>query len=73
MTSKQPVRLYKMDDGKNGKWCEYIEGWVLSHPLLCATALILILLALFVTVCFLVVGVSGTESGMMYNKFNNMI
>lgn len=72
MTSKQPVRLHKIERN-NTKWCEYIEGWVTAHPLLCATALILILLTLFITLCFLIVGLSATDSGMVYNRFDTVI
>lgn len=45
-------------------------NWVERHFGLIALAARLILLAIFVTFCFLIVGVSATESGAMRNFIN---
>jgi len=36
-------------------------------------ASILFLLIMFVIVCYAIVGVSATESGIQYNQFNNIV
>lgn len=50
-----------------------LNCWVQRNFYIIALAAIIILLITFVVVCFALVGVSATESGIQYNQFNNII
>lgn len=50
-----------------------LNCWIQRNFYIIALAAIIILLILFVVVCFAIVGVSATESGVQYNQFNNII
>ena len=80
MNSKGPVRLNKVESNADdvilalyhslmGK----VEAWVLSHAMLCLIVLMCLLMAIFVTVIFVITGVSATESGVQYNHFGDII
>ena len=73
----KPVRLAKNqnDDDSffNSKIMDYVEAWVLTHATLVLLVSICLLMALFVTLIFVMTGVSATESGMQYNQFDKII
>ena len=78
--SKNPVRLEKVESKADDvilrtyhSLMDKVEAWVLAHALLCLTVCICLLMALFVTVIFLLVGVSATDSGVQYNSFDKII
>ena len=72
--SSKPVRLHKVQDKDFVTYLQdRIEAWVLSHALLCLIVLMCLLMALFVTVIFVMTGVSATESGVTYNQFSNIV
>lgn len=57
-----PVRLYKQRTTT-----EKIDDFALSHAHIILPLAIIILLALFLGLCFAICGVSAVESGMMRN------
>lgn len=75
----QPVRLHKVEkeEDKIMKFItlllDRIEAWVLSHAFLCLIVLMSLLIAVFVVLLFILVGVSATESGVTYNHFADFI
>ena len=75
-----PARLHKQEVKDNDRFdmiltslINYIEGYVLRHATLVLALIFVLMLALFVTLIFLLTGVSGTESGMQYNQLQNII
>lgn len=50
-----------------------INLWIERNFGLIALAAIIILLIIFVVMCYWIVGVSATESGTVYNQFQNII
>lgn len=50
-----------------------LNCWVQRNFYIIALATMIILLVVFIFVCFAIVGVSATESGVQYNQFNNII
>ena len=52
---------------------EGINCWVERNFYIIALAAIVFLLIVFVITCFLVVGFSATESGLLYNHFQEVI
>ena len=73
--NKEPVRLGRVDDNVHlyNHFLEAVEEWLLDHSLLCLIILIAVLTALFVMLCFAIVGVSATDSGVQYNQLQNII
>lgn len=72
----KPVRLAKSqkeDSFYNSKIMDLVEAWVLTHATLVLLVTICVLMVLFVTLIFVMTGVSATESGVQYNQFNNII
>ena len=74
----KPVRLAKVEDTKTtfnvtSLILDKIEAWVLSHAFLCLIVAMCLLMALFVTVIFVMTGVSATESGAVYNNFDKIV
>ena len=70
----KPVRLHKTTTNDNKPHInEWLEALILRHAPLLFVLAIVILLALFVTLCFAICGVSATESGVQYNQFNKII
>ena len=70
-----PARLHRKEE-KESSISQYgmnIEAWVLSHASLCLYIAISLLIALFVLLIFTLTGVSATESGTVYNQFNNIV
>ena len=70
-----PARLHRKEE-KESSISQYgmnIEAWVLSHASLCLCIAISLLIALFVVLIFTLTGVSATESGTVYNQFNNIV
>ena len=75
--SNRPVRLAKQEESNfnriyNLLYCR-IERWVLAHLTLCITVGLIIAITLFVLVCYAIVGVSATDSGVTYNQFERII
>lgn len=55
---------------------DYIRNlncWIERNFYIIALAAIIILLILFILVCFAIVGVSATDSGVTYNHMNTII
>ena len=76
--SKQPVRLHKVEPENQfnhfyNSMIEYVEEWALAHSALLLIIGVSMLIALFVVVIFLLVGVSATDSGVTYNQLENII
>ena len=79
----EPARLHRKEERKFssvnkvshiGEWLfDHIEAWVLSHALLCLIVAMCMLMALFVALIFTLTGVSATDSGVVYNQFNNIV
>ena len=73
----KPVRLAKKEEKDVYSFFnsmrDKVEVWVLTHPLLCLTLVICLLMALFVTLMFLLVGASATDSGVTYNALEKII
>ena len=71
----QPVRLHRKEENSSvsQKMVSRVEAWIYSHALLCLIVLTCLLMALFVTLIFIITGVSATESGMQYNQLQNII
>ena len=75
MMSK-PIRLGKVkndDSFYNSKIMDMVEAWVLSHATLVLIVSVCLLMALFVTLIFVMTGVSAVESGNVYNHFGDVI
>ena len=76
--NKQPVRLHKKEP-QNDIYSFYnslinrVEAWVNAHALLCLFVCGCLLIALFVSLIFVMTGVSATESGVTYNQLENII
>jgi hypothetical protein len=76
--SKGPVRLHKVEPESNfnhfyNSMIEYVEEWALTHSALLLIIGVSMLIALFVVVIFLLVGVSATDSGVTYNAMEKII
>ena len=70
-----PARLQKVDkeEDKIDWLMNTLEAWVNTHAPLCLFILFSFLVALFVVLIFTLTGVSATESGTVYNQFNNIV
>jgi hypothetical protein len=70
-----PARLEKIDDNRNNfsSISDRIEAWLYRHASLCLLICIILIGVMFVILCSLLVGVSATESGTVYNQFQNII
>ena len=71
----KPKSLYKVDNtNSNFDWLmDKIEAWVQTHALLLLIISVCLLMSLFVTLCFAIVGVSAVESGVQYNAYSRII
>ena len=66
----KPVRLHKKE---NFSFMEKIDDWAIHHAHILLPLAIITLLVLFVLLCYALVGVSATESGVKYNQFERII
>lgn len=72
--SKRPVRLGKQDNCyPYNHFFERVEEWLLCHSTLCLFVLLALLSALFVVLCYAIIGVSATDSGVYCNQFKNIV
>ncbi|WP_406532476.1 hypothetical protein [Methanobrevibacter sp.] len=63
-----PVRLYpKKTIG------EKIDDFALTYAHIIMPVALILLMVLFVCLCYAIVGVSATESGVQYNHFQDVI
>ena len=73
--NKGPARLGKVED--NGYPYNYlldrVEEWCYNHSTLCLIILLALLSAFFVMLCFAIIGVSATDSGIYCNQFKNIV
>ena len=71
----KPARLHKKKESSSisQSIIDGIDAWVQTHALLCLIVFICLLMAMFVVLIFTLTGVSATESGVVYNQFNNII
>ena len=67
----KPVRLAKQNN--DSPFLNKLDDWAISHAHIILPICFIVLLFLFVAVCFAIVGVSATESGMQYNQFERLI
>ena len=67
-----PVRLGKKEES-NSSVMARIDDWALNHAHILLPISIIIALGLFTALCYAIVGVSATESGSVYNQFENII
>ena len=63
-----PARL-----GKKNMPDNEFEIWIIKHANIFVPLALLILLILFVMLCYAICGVSATESGVVYNHFQDVI
>ena len=73
-----PARLEKQPEPNHfDRFLQHIlsrvEAWCIKHALFFFTIFIILSLLLFVVLIYALVGVSATESGVVYNQFNNII
>lgn len=70
-----PARLYKKTDNVSpvNHIFDKVEAWILSHASIFLFLALVMLFVLFVMLIWLLTGVSGTESGVTYNQFNNIV
>ena len=61
-----PVRLGKKEES-NSSVMARIDEWALNHAHILLPISIIIALCLFIALCYAIVGVSATESGMLRN------
>ena len=61
-----PVRLGKKEES-NSSVMARIDDWALNHAHILLPISIIIALCLFTALCYAIVGVSATESGMLRN------
>ena len=61
-----PVRLGKKEES-NSSLMARIDEWALNHAHIFLPISIIIALCLFIALCYAIVGVSATESGMLRN------
>ena len=61
-----PVRLGKKEES-NSSLMARIDEWALNHAHILLPISIIIALCLFTALCYAIVGVSATESGMLRN------
>ena len=69
--NNKPVRLNKVDDSYY--LSDRIDAWCTRHFTFCLAVALVLFSIFFVMLCYAVVGVSATESGVQYNQFNNII
>ena len=70
--SNRPVDLRKPDDNFS-PLMNKLDDWALKHAHIILPLAFIMLLFLFVAVCFALVGVSATDSGVQYNHFQDVI
>lgn len=66
-----PVRLGKTEP-KSSDIMARIDEWALNHAHILLPISIIIALCLFIALCYAIVGVSATESGLVYNQLENI-
>ena len=76
--SRGPVRLEKKQDDYHfnsflDRVWDKAEAWILRHATLFLFVCMALLIAMFVVVMFMIIGVSATDSGTVYNQFNNIV
>ena len=67
------VRLEKRPQQNRWTISRKIEAYIARHFYLIMVLFMLILLVVFVTVCFAIVGASATDSGVTYNAMEQII
>lgn len=67
------VRLEKRPQQNRWTISNKIEAYIARHFYLIMVIFMLILLVVFVTVCFAIVGASATDSGVTYNAMEKII
>ena len=72
--NKGPVRLGKIDnDSPFLNLEERFEDWVFRYAHILLPFFIILGLILFVMLCYAIIGVSATDSGLEYNQMKNII
>ena len=71
----RPVRLAKIEtnDSIFYNLCEKLEAFILSHASFFLIISVIVLMALFIALCYALVGVSATESGAVYNNMSRWV
>ena len=68
--NNKPVRLGKQE---NFSFTERVDEWAISHAHIILPLCIIIALILFVALCYAIIGVSATDSGVQYNAMERII
>jgi putative effector of murein hydrolase LrgA (UPF0299 family) len=68
---EKPVRLHKQNS--KSSFLEMAEKCIMSNVHIILPICIIIMLILFALLCFAIVGVSATDSGLNYNHFQDVI
>ena len=76
----KPARLHKIEEDDyhlinsflDRVWNK-VEGFILAHATLFLLVFMAFLIAMFVVLMFAIIGVSATDSGTVYNQFNNIV
>ena len=69
-----PVRLAKKEEPVMlSNVLERIKQWAMRHMNILLPIALVIAMGLFVAFCFAICGTSATESGTLYNQFNQTI
>ncbi|MBQ2613509.1 MAG: hypothetical protein IJG19_06525 [Methanobrevibacter sp.] len=66
-----PVRLHKQPTRED--YQRDFNLWVVRNFGIVALATIIVLLIIFITVCWMICGVAATDSGVVYNHFDQVI
>ena len=71
----RPVRLAKIETNDSSFYnlCEKLEAFILSHASFFFIVALIVLMALFIALCYAVCGVSATESGAVYNNMSRWV
>ena len=70
---KQPETNYFDTDFFCNNLKKRVEAWCIRHALLLTVISIIVFLLAFVAICSALCGASATESGTVYNQFQNII
>ena len=71
----RPVRLQKTETNDSPFYniCGMIEAFLLRYASFFLVIAVIVLMALFIALCYAVCGVSATESGTVYNNMSRWI
>ena len=68
----KPARLGK-EDNNVSPFLSRLDDWAISHAHIILPLFIILGMLLFVLLCYAIIGVSATDSGVQYNQFERII